>query len=96
MHTITRVDLSASLQSATGFTFSRDAQKFIENLFEEIALALERGEEVWLQGFGKFRILAKAARPGRNPRTMAPCTVCARRAVVFHPDATLITNCQRT
>ena len=96
MHTITRADLCASLQSATGFTFSRDAQEFLEYFFEEIALALVRGEEVSLQGFGKFRIIAKAARPGRNPRTMAPCTVCARRVVSFHPDLALIKNCQRT
>lgn len=96
MHTITRVELSAYLQSATGFTFSKDAHEFLEYFFEEIAFALERGEDVSLQGFGKFKILVKEARPGRNPRTMAPSTVCARRVVAFHPDPRLIQKCQLT
>lgn len=96
MDTLTRAELTAGLQSATGFITSEAAHQFVEYFFDEITFALERGEEVSLEEFGKFRILAKDARPGRNPRTMESCTVCARRVVTFQPASKLIKKCQPT
>lgn len=94
MHTLTRAELSACVHSTPGFAIANDAHEFLACFFDEIALALERGDEVSLPGFGKFKVLAKHARAARNPRTMEPCTICARWVVTFHPDPKLIKQCQ--
>lgn len=96
MRTLTRAELSASVQSTPGFAIAKEAHEFLECFFDEIAFALERGEEVSLPGFGKFKVLAKHARPARNPRTLEPCTVCARWVVTFQPDPKLNKKCQPT
>ena len=36
-----------------------------------------------ISGFGKFKILNKKERPGRNPKTGKPALISARRVVTF-------------
>ncbi len=57
---------------------------------EEIAQALERGEEVALRSFGKFKIRAKRERIGRNPSTGVEAIITARRVLTFKASAELI------
>ncbi|MDP8034300.1 integration host factor subunit alpha [Pasteurella atlantica] len=67
----------------------KTAREFVEQFFEEIRVALEKGDEVKLSGFGNFRVREKEARPGRNPRTREPVAVSARRVVTFKPSQKL-------
>ena len=46
-----------------------DATKAVEAVFESITAALRSGDSVAVLGFGTFAVKARAARPGRNPRT---------------------------
>ena len=50
---------------------SRDAEKIVDALFDEITAALARGKRIELRGFGTFSIKIHEARTGRNPRTGA-------------------------
>lgn len=61
----------------------RDVEKIVDVIFEEITLALERGDRVELRGFGAFSVRKRDARTGRNPRTGAPVTVEPKHVPFF-------------
>ena len=48
----------------------KEATKIVEATFESITEALQNGEKIQLIGFGTFEVRERAARKGRNPRTM--------------------------
>ena len=45
------------------------AHKVVEAVFDTITKSLGRGEDVAITGFGTFRVVKRAAREGRNPKT---------------------------
>ena len=53
--TITKKDISNYLNSALGFT-KQESKQLVEHFLEEIKIALIKGEEVKLSGFGNFII----------------------------------------
>ena len=86
--TIKRDDLSRLLHLHLAFKRS-DASAFTAALFEEMSLALERGETIKLGAFGRFSLRTKATRPGRNPKTGEMIPVSARRVVTFQASPML-------
>ena len=82
MAALTKAALSVQLLQEVGLN-KQEAKEFVEAFFEEIRVALERGENVKLSGFGNFVLRDKAARPGRNPKTGEEIPVSARRVVTF-------------
>ena len=56
------------------------------NSFGETQESLIHGEEVKFAGLGSFKILDKAPRMGRNPKTGAPAIISARRVATFRPS----------
>ncbi|HVV69499.1 MAG TPA: integration host factor subunit alpha [Gammaproteobacteria bacterium] len=79
---VTKADLVNHLFNVLGIN-KREAKEVVESLFAEVMLALERGEEVKLSGFGIFGIRDKNERPGRNPKTGESIPIKARRVVTF-------------
>lgn len=65
------------------------ATSIVENFFEEMILALEKGETVKLMGLGNFSVRQKKRRPGRNPKTGKPYSISARKVVSFQTSSTL-------
>lgn len=61
-------DLVALVADASGLT-KADAAKAVDAVFDGIADALKKGDEVRLVGFGTFAVAERAASEGRNPRT---------------------------
>ena len=51
--------------------------------FNAITAALKKGGEVKIMGFGHFRVVKRAAREGRNPRTGSPVKIKAARRPRF-------------
>ena len=47
--------------------------------------ALKKGEKVHLVGFGTFEVKERAARIGRNPKTMEPVDIPASKQPTFRP-----------
>ncbi len=86
--TLTKAELCDLLFEKVGLN-KREAKDMVEAYFEEIALALEGGEEVKLSGFGNFDLRDKPQRPGRNPKTGEEIPISARRVVSFHASAKL-------
>ena len=88
MATVTRTELAEAVSREVGLP-QREARALVDMLTEEIAARLEAGEEVKIHGFGSFGLRVKAARTGRNPRTLEAEPVSARRVVVFRASQVL-------
>jgi DNA-binding protein HU-beta len=75
-------DLADSLASANGLT-KADARKLVDGVFAAIADAAAKGNEVSLNGFGKFKVKDTPARNGRNPATGATIQIAASKKLTF-------------
>src|SRR6185437_1171029 len=72
--TVTRADLCEAVHEEVGLT-RQDCGELVERVLELMAVALEKGEQVKLSGFGVFQVRAKRARMGRNPKTGEPAAI---------------------
>ena len=66
---MTRSGLIKRLAAANPHLYARDLERIVATVFEQIGLALSRGERVELRGFGMFSTRGRGGRVGRNPRT---------------------------
>jgi integration host factor subunit alpha len=80
---LTKAHLAELLFEQIGLN-KRESKDMIDAFFDLIAERLTQGQDVKISGFGNFQIRAKAARPGRNPRTGEAIPIEARRVVTFH------------
>lgn len=81
-------DLIAAVAEATGST-KTDAKKNVDAVVAAISNTLAAGNEVSLNGFGKFKVNDRPAREGRNPATGATITIAASKQVKFSASKTL-------
>jgi len=75
-------DLAEKLAATQGLT-KTDARKFVDAVFAAVADAAAAGEEVSLNGFGKFKVKSAPAREGRNPSTGATIQIAASKKLGF-------------
>jgi DNA-binding protein HU-beta len=75
-------DLAEKLAAAHGLT-KADARKYVDGVFAVIADAAAAGEEVSLNGFGKFKVKESPAREGRNPSTGQTIQIAASKKLGF-------------
>ena len=85
---MTRKELAAVLIERAGFEAGKIAE-FVNQVFEIMKEALEKGEKVKIPGFGNFTVREKRARTGRNPKTGNKVEISARRVVIFKPGDAL-------
>ena len=71
-------DLAEKLAAAQGIS-KADARKYVDAVFAAIADAAGTGDEVSLNGFGKFKVKDTPAREGRNPSTGATIQIAAAK-----------------
>lgn len=76
--------LAGTLVTKHGLT-KPDARKAVDDLFAAIVAAVHNGEEVSLNGFGKFKVKESPAREGRNPGTGESIQIAASRKLAFTP-----------
>ena len=79
---LTKADMVKSLQDQLGLPKDRSIELF-ESVLEIIKQSLVKGETVKIREFGKFYIIDKKARNGRNPQTGKPMIIEPRRIVSF-------------
>jgi DNA-binding protein HU-beta len=75
-------DLIEQVSSAHSLS-KADAKKVVDGLFDAIAAAAAKGEEVSINGFGKFKVKDAPAREGRNPATGATISIAASKKLTF-------------
>ncbi len=84
---MTRITIKEALYKTCQSLTRAQAGDLLDDVLEEITQALERGEEIALRSFGKFKLRAKRQRIGRNPRTGVGAIVTPRRVLTFKPSA---------
>ncbi|MDX3911599.1 MAG: HU family DNA-binding protein [Sphingobium sp.] len=77
-------DLADVIAQAEGVT-KTDARKLVDAVFAAISEAAAKGEEISLNGFGKFKVKDSPEREGRNPATGEAMTFKASRKLTFAP-----------
>lgn len=75
-------DLIKEVADETGLSESQ-AGKAVNAMLNAIQGGLARNEEISISGFGSFKVVERAGREGRNPRTGEPMTIAARRSPTF-------------
>ena len=79
---LTKADIIEAVQTEIGFT-RHQSTELVESLLETIKSKLESGEDVLVSGFGKFCVLEKRERRGRNPATGEDLMLAPRKVVTF-------------
>ena len=59
------------------------SKEVLETLIEIIKSTLASGEDIMISGFGKFQVIEKSSRKGRNPATGDTMVLEKRRVVTF-------------
>ena len=80
--TMTKADIIERVIERTGLG-KRDAAGLVEITLSSVIESLRDGEGMELRGLGSFRVRARNARDGRNPRTGATIQVPAKRVAYF-------------
>ena len=85
---LTKDELQNVLVDRFGLS-KRECREMVNAIFEEMRAALEAGESVKLEGFGRFQPKRRPQRWARNLKSGEPIQVEARRVVTFHPSKKL-------
>jgi integration host factor subunit alpha len=80
--TLTKDHLISSIRNDLDLPKTKSAELF-ESLLEIIKNKLINGEDVLISGFGKFCVMSKNERKGRNPATGEDMMLGSRRVVTF-------------
>ena len=80
--TLTKIQIVESIQNQTGFPKNKSAE-IVETLLEIVKRTLASGDNVLVSGFGKFSVMKKKERKGRNPATGEDMMLEPRKVVTF-------------
>ena len=69
------------------------AKEVVASLFASIIEAAKRGDEVAINGFGRFSVKERPAREGRNPATGAPLKIAASKSLGFRCQSPSAQSC---
>ncbi len=86
--TLTKAQIVETIHETIGFPAKKSVD-VVEALLEIIKMALEKGDDVLISGFGKFCVNEKAQRRGRNPATGDDMMLDQRRVVTFRCSSVL-------
>lgn len=79
---MTRTELIQALAEASG-TERKQAKTFLEAMTGLVEKQIRKGGEVPFKGLGKFKVVKRKARMGRNPATGEPIKIPAKTVVRF-------------
>ncbi|MBB5716885.1 DNA-binding protein HU-beta [Sphingomonas aerophila] len=75
-------EFAKGVAAATGMS-EAEAKKAIAAVFDQIVDAASKGEKVSISGVGKFAVMDRPERQGRNPGTGEAITIAASKGVSF-------------
>ena len=88
---LTKEELQNLLFEKIGLS-KRECREMVNAIFEEMRAALEAGEAVKLEGFGRFQPKARPKRWARNLKSGEKIPISERRVVTFHPSKKLTSS----
>jgi integration host factor subunit alpha len=86
--TLTKAHLIDTVYNNFDFPKNKSVQA-VESILETIKNTLANGEDVLITGFGKFIVMKKRERRGRNPQTGDAVMLGERRVVRFRCSGVL-------
>ena len=86
---MTKAELVQKMHAKSGLATKVQTEAALDALVAVLSDAMKKGEHVSLTGFGSFKVVQRAARKGRNPRTGKEIQIKASKAVKFTPAKAL-------
>jgi integration host factor subunit alpha len=86
--TLTRADLAETVNRKLGFSRA-ESLDLVEAILDKMTVALDKGENVKISGFGSFVLRDKNERVGRNPKTGIEVPITSRRVLTFRSSQLL-------
>ena len=87
---MTKADIVNRIADATGLT-KTDTSTVLEGFLASVVDALQSGDHIEIRGFGTFKVVERASRTGRNPKTGDVVKIPERALPVFKPSKELRT-----
>jgi integration host factor subunit alpha len=91
MEALTRAGIAEAVYKNVGISLS-ESLEIVDNIVEDVCLALESEGEVKISSFGTFTVNTKSKRIGRNPKTKKEAVIAARKVVSFYSSNILNDN----
>ena len=66
----------------------KDVEKIFKIIFFEFTEALSRGENIEIRGFGRYKIVKRKARIGRNPKNSEPVQIPEKKTIKWKMSKT--------
>ncbi len=82
---MTKAELVAKIKEKAQLPTIVMAENALDAVVASLREALAAGESVTFTGFGSFKVVERAARKGRNPRTGNEITIPASKVAKFTP-----------
>ena len=80
---MTKAELVDQIRAKAGLASKAQAERVLNATLDSLTDALKSGNSVTFTGFGSFKVVQRAARKGRNPRTGKEINIPASKAVKF-------------
>tara|TARA_B100001996_G_scaffold157742_1_gene120229 strand:+ start:273 stop:554 length:282 start_codon:yes stop_codon:yes gene_type:complete len=84
-----RSELVTKLANQYPNILRKDIEKIVNIIFAEISEALSRGENIEIRGFGTYKVIARKARQGHNPKNLKTIQIPAKKAIKWKMSKTL-------
>ena len=81
---MTKADIVSNISDKLGVDRA-DVQAIVEKFMKEVKISLEKGENVYLRGFGSFIIKTRAEKTGRNISQNTALIIPAHNIPSFKP-----------
>lgn len=87
---MTKKDFAKVLFEKGVFVSKAESERKVDAFLNEIEEVLKSGEELNFIGWGKFEVVERAERVGRNPKTGEEIKIEAKKTVKFKAGKTLV------
>ena len=81
---MTKAEIVSNISNELGIDRA-DVQATVEKFMKEVKISLEKGENVYLRGFGSFIIKTRAEKTGRNISRNVAIKIPAHNIPAFKP-----------
>ena len=82
---MTKAELVDKIRAKAGLSSKAKAEEALDAVVASVREALASGDSITFTGFGSFKVVTRAARKGRNPRTGKEITIPAGKVAKFTP-----------
>ena len=86
---MTKAELVDKIYAKANLPTKAKTEEALDAVIAALRDALIEGDSITFTGFGSFKIVTRAARKGRNPRTGEQISIPARRQVKFTASKSL-------